>query len=155
MKIIFYKASHGNIVDKLIAWWTSSLSNKINGKWRNTYSHVEILFSDNIMYSASQYENKTRFKNHNIHSDSWKRINIIMSSVDEEKVRDFCIKECLKPYDYAGVLGFVFLIKQDKNKWFCSEVCTKALQVTGLIEGLISYKTSPNKLYERVTDEKL
>ena len=150
MKLIFYKARYGAIGDKLIAWYTSNWKDKLNGNWRNSYSHVEILFSDGMMFSASQYENTVRYTRHS-YSDSWDRIKLNISYDDECIVRSFCDSVEGAKYDYLGVAGFVLMNRDSRSKYFCSEVCVEALQEVGKLLKLDASKTSPNKLYKETT----
>jgi len=145
MELLFYANQKGNYVDKTIRWWTSPLSWKFNGNWKYVPSHVEILFSDGYMFSASGRENKVRFKRFNKDSEAWIRIPIEADEIDEAIVRLFCTTLAGETYDYAGVAGFVLPIKQDKQKWFCSEVSTKALQQIPIkeLQCLVPSKTSP------------
>ena len=151
MYIIFYKAMAGNFIDKIIAWWTSSINEKVTGKWKDTFSHCELLFTDGLMFSASQYENRTRYKIHNKDSYNWVRLPIECSVVNENKVRAFCDSIEGASYDYKGILGFITGIKDDSTKWFCSEVCTTGLQSIGEVSNLDAYRTSPNDLYKELT----
>ena len=150
MRVIFYGNREGNFLDSLIRWWTSPLIEKINGKWRDSYSHVELLFSDGMMFSASQYENSTRFKKFNGGS-AWKILDISTHAHEEFNVRDFCTSEDNKPYDYKGVLGFISPLQHSKDKWFCSEIGTAGLQRAWKCMGLTPSTTSPNKLYRYLT----
>ena len=148
MYLAFYGNRYGGLLNKAIRWWTSPLPYKLNGKWRDTFSHVEIVFSDGMMFSASQYENKVRFKNHSFTGKAWGRHPLDISVEDELKIRNSCIirAERGEEYDYFGVAGFVLsAIPEDKDKSFCSEVCTAELQeyVTEL-KDLVPHKTSPN-----------
>jgi len=152
MQVIFYKAMYGNFFDKLIAWWTSSFDDKISGKWRQSYSHCEILFDDGQMFSASQYENLTRFKKCNTDSKVWKHVDIKCTMHQIEEVRSFCVRNSGRMYDYLGVLGFIICIQDDKHKWFCSEIVTAALLDCTIIFGLKPSKTSPNGLYQYITE---
>ena len=153
MKIIFYGNRKGNIFDKLIRWWTSPLPEMFNGKWKDSYSHVELLFSDGMMFSASQYENSTRFRKHNLESSSWEYVDTDLSADDEAKIRKYCNSVNGKKYDYLGILGFILFTPDSPNKWFCSEVCTKGLQQVGLCAELKSSRTSPNCLYRELKDK--
>jgi len=148
MKVIFYKAK-GNFFDKLIRWWTSS---SFDGDWKKSYSHCEILFSSGYMFSASQYENKTRFKYFNEKSTSWDSITVLTDTEDEAIIQDFCRSINGKKYDYLGILGFVFGNRDHPNKWFCSEVCTRALKEIGLCYSLKTSRTSPNALYTKLKE---
>jgi len=145
MKLIFYGNQKGNWIDKLIRWWTSPLSWKLNGDWKYAPSHVEILFSDGLMFSASGRENKARFKKHNPKGKAWIRVPSETDRASEAIVRLFCTSLAGRSYDYAGVSGFALPIKQDKRKWFCSEITTRALQQLDISElkCLVPHKTSP------------
>ena len=148
MQIIFYENRYGDWTDKVIRWKTASWKQRFNGSWKDLPSHVELLFSNNEMFSASQYENKVRYKQCNTKAKCWTGIHI---ECDEHKVKEWCDKHVGKKYDYMGVLGFVLpFIHDNKNKWFCSEICCEALkQNTDLIpKVVISSKTSPAKLKE-------
>lgn len=150
MKIIFYGNHKGNFFDKLIRWWTSPLKKMFNGEWKDSFSHCEILFSDGVMFSASQYENSTRFRRHSYSSDSWKYVNTYATKVQEARVRTFCNSIEDSEYDYMGILGFIFPVKDSERRWFCSEVCTFALQKASMVEDLTASKTSPNRLYKEL-----
>ncbi len=153
MKVIFYGNRKGNIFDKLIRWWTSPLLQMFNGEWVNSYSHVEILFSDGMMFSASQYENSTRFKVHKYKRSIWKYVDLEVTETEERVVREYCKSVNGKKYDYLGILGFVIGLHHNNKKWFCSEVCTKALQEIELCTNLVAYKVSPNRLYIELKDK--
>ena len=141
MQVIFYKAKKGNAVDKLIAFYTSTLYEKITGKWLDTYSHVELLFSDGYMFSASQRTGLTAYRKHILDFEKWEYIDI---EVDEKEVRALANKYAGKAYDYLGVISFLGIGKQEDKKWFCSEVVAKCL-------GYKNTKISPNGLYRLLT----
>jgi len=150
MYLAFYGNSYGGVLNKLVRWWTSPLSYKFNNKWSKTFSHVEIVFSDGMMFSASQYENNVRFKKHSFTGKAWVRYNLCINSADEARIRESC-NELVKidtKYDYLGILGFVLPFNtQDKNKEFCSEVCTmELLPYVKELSSLTPYKTSPNTM---------
>lgn len=152
MQVVFYGNHYGHLGSKLIRWWTSSTKDKFNGKWRDSVSHCEILFSDGMMFSASQYENTTRFKKHSMTGKAWIRLPLSVTSEEEIIVRSFCESQIGKKYDYLGVFGFVFKNADDPDKEFCSEVSTKALQQIGLVMDLVPSKTSPNALHLAITE---
>lgn len=151
MKVIFYKAEQGNWTDKLIAWWTSPFKHKLNGDWLKSYSHVELLFSDGMMFSASQYENATRFTRRNPQSIAWVEVELDISWYEETLVRKFCQKHSGLKYDYVGVAGFVFGNPDESSKWFCSEICMVSLQSIGMFLDKDASKVSPNGMYRIIT----
>lgn len=152
MKIVFYGNRQGNWMDKSIRWYTSPFTEKLNGKWRDSYSHVELEFSDGVMFSASQYENRTRFARRNPNSAAWVEVGLPLSWEEEAVVRQFCQRRDNLGYDYAGVAGFVFGNPDENSKWFCSEVCVAALQVVGMFGEVNPSKVSPNDMYNLLVE---
>ena len=151
MKIIFYEHRYGGFIDKLIRFKTATWKQRFNGKWKDLPSHCELLFSDDMMFSASAYEDITRFKKHSMTGHDWCRIDLGIDKDTEAKIRLWCENKVGKKYDYLGILGFILpFVKQSKKRWFCSEICCEALKEnTDLIPSvIISSKTSPIKLKE-------
>jgi hypothetical protein len=150
MYLAFYGNNYGSIYGKFIRWWTSPLSYKLNGKWKITYSHVEIVFSDGMMFSASSYENKVRFKKHSFTGKAWDRFKLSISKTDEDIIRENCEVRVNKgeKYDYLGLIGFlIFNTVESKERSFCSEVCTTELQeYVPELKDLVPHKTSPNDM---------
>lgn len=148
MKILFYGNRQGNIEDKAIRWWTSNcFSDKLNGRWMDGFSHVEIEFSDRMMFSSSPREGKVRFKKRNPKSTAWVEKNMIIPPHKEYAIRKLCMGFVGREYDYKGIAGFVFHNDDDKNKWFCSELILHILQILKIIDSkYIPSQTSPNKL---------
>ena len=136
--------------DKAVAWWTAKFSDKFNGKWRFGYSHCELYFpNNNRMFSASQYENKVRFKNKLNVGSNWEIIKIYKRwHRGYNNLMLSCDLLLDKKYDYLGIFGFIIpKIKQDKNKWFCSEVCAFILDYNKLEHFDKPFsKYSPNSL---------
>jgi len=153
IQLIFRKADSVKFIGKAIAWWTAPFLYKFNGKWKCGFSHCELYFpSEKRMFSASSYENKVRWKpKYHVSSDSW--VIGETYTVDKETY-DEVISECNSlegaKYDYAGVAGFVWSeIKQNKSKWFCSEVCAhiiKKHKLDGRLAGAVPSKLSPVSL---------
>lgn len=132
MKIVFYEAKYGNWLDKFISFWT-----------RGKYSHCELYFEDmDICFSSSSRDKGTRYKRININNGKWDIIKLNIS--DEEKYFNRTKAFIDKKYDWIGIIFTQLfpLNRQDKDKWFCSEICGYIL---GYDE---SYKYSPNKLFK-------
>ena len=152
MKVIFYQGK-GDLGDKLIRWKTASWKQRLNGSWKELPSHCELLFDDGMMFSASQYENTTRFVRHNQHSDKWDRVTLQASKEQVDEMLKFCNKQEGKKYDYLGVVGFVLpFVSDSKDKWFCSEVVAEALDRVGIISVADSARVSPAKLKQVLSD---
>lgn len=136
MKLAFYKAEHGNIIDKLIGLWT-----------RGPFSHVELLFSDGVSFSSSQWDGGVRFKKIDYsHKERWSFLDID-GIANESEVKYLANKLRGAKYDWLGIFLYEFLPFniQNSKKWYCSEICAHLL-------GLTPCQMSPNKLYKIVKE---
>jgi len=146
MKLAFYIADNGKFYDKLINVWTGNYG----------YSHVELVFSDGVSFSASNREGKVRFKEIHYDPKRWVIINLSFSRAEELAIRKAAIKLINKKYDWKGVLLHQFIGRiighitsdydiialQSKNKWWCSEIVAFLL-------GFRKFRIHPNKLAEK------
>lgn len=120
------------------------------------YTHVELQFDDGSFYSSTTFGKYTgtRFAWLDPKPEQWDSVEIPLSPTDERLVRNFCIENDGEKYDFSGVAAFVtWMAHEDPDKWFCSEVCTAALQVVGLFTDLEPCKTTPNRLYTRAKEQ--
>lgn len=147
MKIAFYK-DKGEIFDTLVRFWTSSFYEKLSFRWRNIPSHCELIFSDNIWFSASPRDGGCRYKQIDFDNSKWDFINIIISEDQEKEVRKFCDSINGKKYDWLGILftQFLPLSIDETNRYFCSEACSEALQKINLVAGYTSSSLNPYDL---------
>lgn len=129
MKLAFYIAKNGKILDKLISWWTGSI-----------FSHVELVFSDGTSFSASIRDKGTRFKKIDFKDKRWKFINI--NTLDEEKIYNDCLDEIGKGYDVRSIFltHFLRFRLEDRRKWNCFELCHDILTRNNLLNS--PYKAS-------------
>jgi len=133
MKVAFYKAKKGN--------WLDFLINLLTGM--NGYSHVELVLDNNLCYSISPRDKKTRFKKINLYDGHWDVYELytdITSQEVNEKIASKLFQEA--EYDYLGIL-FSHVIKlnlDDPFKLYCSECVGKLLN-------LKNPYVSPNKLF--------
>ena len=151
------------ISNKLISWFTSSFKNKFNGKWRNTPSHCELIYTNcnnhTKMFSADLFKNKVRIKDYKPKKESqWQLVGVEINK--EQLVEASEVIESLlgKKYDLWALLFFVTGINfQNSKRWFCSEVLVHILSCLGNRQAmeLTPHKTSPKKLYETLTSKKL
>lgn len=146
MYLAFWKGEGifgGTFFNGLIRLWTRSLT-----------SHVEVVFGDthedgrSLCFSSSTWEgakgrkNGTRFKYIGVHNDpKWVLVEVPWS---EEKVLAFCQSVEGRPYDWLGVMRFVFpILPQSPYAYFCSEVCVDAAHVAGYLLDQESAKMTP------------
>ena len=137
MRLAFYKAKYGNWWDKIISWWT----------W-GPYSHCELVFSDGEAFSASPRDGGTRFKAIEFVPERWDFIEVEVR--DENELREWCKTQDGRKYDWLGILGFIFSIRRldDKDKWYCSEICFHALSKFNSSLPRINHRRfDPNRLY--------
>lgn len=142
MKIAFNKNSPG-LFDSLIRGWTGS-----------PYSHCELLFDDGVSYSSMNWVG-TRFIKFEPHNKFYWDILDLPTTKDEDIViHEFCIFELGCRYDWWGIIAsqIIKMARSSKNKWFCSEICTAALQRVGYFEGSVPSTFSPGKLYKRLRE---
>lgn len=137
MKIAFYKGS-GDYIDAMIRWWTKS-----------PYSHSEIVFSDGMWFSASYRDDGVRFKKIEPKDGNWDYVTL---DADESAVRSWCQRQH-GGYDFVAIMLLVAkvpMIRPDRKRWFCSEICTAALRKVGLVVDCKPAKVTPGQLYSLV-----
>lgn len=140
MRIAFYKARHGTLLDKLIDRLTESVG----------FSHVELVFDDGTFFSSSGRDGGVRLKTIVPKPDHWKLFDLPILAVDERKLRLWCGSQVGRKYDWWGVLRFVLPIRPHHDRWFCSEIVTTCLQGCGLLPGIEPWQTSPNDLFKMI-----
>lgn len=137
LQIAFYRAAHGGLLDKLID----------GASGRGGFSHCELRFSTGVFFSSSGMDGGVRFKHIVPVASHWDLIDL--PAIDwfmERRMMDWCMTQVGRKYDWRGVLHFVSPCKQDQRRWFCSEICTAALQRVGLLGHVPPWQVSPNSL---------
>lgn len=109
----------------------------INGLYNRTvqlidkgkFSHCELVFSDGLSASASFIDKGVRFKTIDYFSKSSKDWVIVdLPEFDEQKAKQWFLDHEGHKYDLLGNLRFIFgWVREDDNKWFCSEALMAAL----------------------------
>lgn len=116
---------------------------------RGLYTHCGIVIGD-VLYQAQIF--KGVYKQDWI-PGMWDVVYIDLSEKQQRKVKKFLEKELNSRYDWLGVLHFVFkFLKPSKKRWFCSELCAKALIEAGVLnknEKTIYF--SPESLFQRIS----
>lgn len=135
MRFAFFRANRGGLFDRIVSICSFS-----------KYSHVEMIFSDDMSFSSTPWDNGVRFKKIT-YNDDWDFVNVTLNPKIENEIRAFCEKENHKKYDWIGAVGFVIHIRGDKKRWFCSEIIIEALQKSQLLKKMKSWKTNIEKLH--------
>lgn len=150
MKLAFYKDKK-RFLDKLISWWTRPNIWKF---WEmGPYSHVEILFENNLCFSVSPRESRCRWKyiTDIETSGKWDLYQITDDQNTISQVKLSCSVEEGKSYDWICIF-FNFILpfdEQVRDKWICSELAAK--KVFHLRK---AYKYDPNKLFFKIVKPK-
>lgn len=121
------------------------------------YSHCEFIFRDDYMFGAAFLDGRCRFREYEPHpEDDVFETNI--SIREENLIRLQCQKYNGYPYDYTGLIGFVF--KSDdfnhKKKYFCSELMSYILaKVTDYDPPKAHCRIHPVRLFKRLKSQKI
>lgn len=136
MKAAFYKGTRpglAGLYNIITKWWG-------NGK----YSHCELIFSDGMAASSSFADGGVRFKRIEFSPDRWDFIKL--SDELEADARAWFEAHAGQKYDLRGNVRFVLdFLRDDKDKWFCSEAKGAAL---GIKE---PWRLDPNNLFQVLT----
>jgi uncharacterized protein YycO len=107
------------------------------------------MFSDGMCFSASPRDGGVRFKQISINPIHWFVVEIPMDTNKENDMRKWCTTQVGLAYDWLGILGLAVNVPiEDKNKWYCSEICITALDMQGVIN--LFPRISPNQFYNSI-----
>lgn len=156
MKIIFYKGRK-TVFSHLIFGFQMFKLRKVIPDWEARkkvaiYTHVELLFGSKVMYSSSEQDGGVRGRYMPKLSNNWDIVDLNLSKEVESIIFKWLEgKDGLK-YDRAGI-AFAQVLNTNwflqKDKWFCSEIVTAALQEIGFekLRGVAPHMVSPADLY--------
>lgn len=133
MQIAFYKPKWYELLNQIVCYF--------GGK---PYSHVEFIFNDGIWCGAER-DDGVQYRQNNF--ENWVIVNIQITPLQENIIREFCNGEINSPYDWWGALAFILPLKESDTAWFCSEFVIAALKKIELMLELNTYHTSPSQLY--------
>ena len=125
---------------------TGFISWAIKLQTRSEYSHVSLLFSDNVLIEATWPKvRKVENPKPDLKCD-W--FDLLVTEDQERTMRCFCEAQIGKPYDLTMVLRFVTRQQESRKstgKWFCSELAFAAAQKAGinLLERIEPWAVSP------------
>ena len=121
MMLAFYKAEHGTKIDKIVAAAIGS-----------EYSHVELVFSDGICFSASPRDKGVRFKTINLDNGKWD-----LYKIDKQFYEEMLKKQVKRfegqPYDTLGAIGSgIGIPLYSTKKKFCSLIIACIFQLDNI-----------------------
>lgn len=126
----------GTFVGKVIGWWTNSL-----------YYHVELIVGDYWISSNAESKGVTISPLQPL-KHTWEYYDLGTIELLEnqfEVFKDFIKQQEHKKYDWLGIIlsQTIKLNWHSSNKWFCSEIVTKLLQLL-LVKDVLNL--DPNKV---------
>ncbi|QIM66320.1 enoyl-CoA hydratase [Mannheimia granulomatis] len=142
--LALYKGTGRSLYDRLTDW----LIRKIT---KGQYSHCEIAVQKSEIkdhyhreewfecYSSSPRDSGVRQKVINLNDGKWDLIEL--PNLKESEIKAYFVKTKGKSYDWRGMFGIVFGIKQKQDKYFCSEWCFNL--ISGEEQG---WRFNPNDL---------
>ncbi len=112
-------------------------------------SHVDFVLPNGKLYGALGAERGGGVKIHDLQKPKhYTRIE--RYEIDApDSVIDFALSQEGKPYDWAGVLGFVTRNRhwEEEDKWFCSELAAWSFQKAGVpLLNETSFRVTPRDL---------
>ena len=149
--LAFYNGrDHGSLFDHAIAGHD-------RGRWAGPYSHVELAFDDGQCFSSSIRDGGVRFKAIDL-DHKWTIVELVSHRREVERLRDWCGEQVGGRYDAVGVLAFKLpCLREVAGAWFCSEICTAALQQMrhppARLRHVTPSRVSPNRLYHLAQTE--
>ncbi|MDD0824388.1 enoyl-CoA hydratase [Mannheimia sp. AT1] len=142
--LALYKGYGGSLYDRLTDWIIRKVT-------KGKYSHCEIAVQKSEIkdhyhrevwyecYTSSPRDSGVRQTVINLDDGKWDLIEL--PNVHEQQIKAHFSATNGKPYDWRGVLGIVLSIKQNQDKYFCSEWCFNLIKNSN--EG---WRFSPNDL---------
>lgn len=119
MKLMFCTSNlPGAVLIRAVTW----------SKW----SHVAVVLEDGSAIEAT-WPRVRRVDVEEIKAKHSKWCVVDVPLLDEQAAIDFAMAQLGKPYDWTALFGILFHRKwDDKEKWFCSELVTSAIEAGGL-----------------------
>lgn len=146
MRLAFYKAfqTDASWLDRFIAICTL-------GK----HSHVELVFSDGLSYSASPREKVSRFKEIKYNSKHWDFVDLDITSSEEIYMRSIASLCQGREYDYLGaIFSATPLCIHNSSRVFCSELVVNILRQSDKYHYLNNgCEYSPSELYSELDNQ--
>lgn len=143
IKVAFYKNSK-SIFGWLIRW---KQEKKYPSRYAR-YSHVELVFEDGQSFSSSEQDWWVRFKDIKFIDYYWDFIELEMNTEKYNNILDFCKRQTWNSYNWFWIFFaqmFNFNLKWNWD-WFCSEICSRALQEAWYLCAESSLFMDPGKL---------
>lgn len=152
IRIAFYKG-YGNILNRIVRWWTAS-----------EYSHVELVLPDEKTWVGISpfLKSKVSSRTKTLEEvDEWDLVEIELTQDQLDIIMEFYEYTEGQGYDWIGMLLSQFLPCRIKHRkrWYCSEWIAYALRISCVLDWrtikIYDRKDlSPEVLYELVMNSK-
>jgi len=127
VKLAFYKPSKDfrGIDDIFIDWWTKS-----------DITHTEIFthqLEDGryVSWTASGKAGGVVKRIRRLNPEKWMYKDVELKEEDINKIVGFFLSIENSKYDWLGLFGFVFPIRDREDRWFCSETTANSMKIVG------------------------
>jgi len=109
-----------------------------------------LILKQGLCFSSSERDGGVRFKLESdviqLHPENWDLLDVTNNADAALKMLAFCIDQNGKKYDWPAIFGFkLTCLKEDPDKWYCTEICDKAKQLVGLWPDF--YRSHPSESY--------
>lgn len=147
--LAFYK--YKRPVNSLQSLWFRICDNVTKFFTKGNYSHCELAVEQEdgtyLCYSSSVRDKGVRKKVIDIlDCEKWDLEEVTYIKVTPESIEEFFQATKDKKYDLIGALGIVLRIKDNANKYFCSEWCAECIGYPR------AFEYSPVGLYNRMKE---
>ena len=131
-KIVMQFAGSSSLTSRLIQWFG-----------HGNYAHVDTVMPDGMLVGARNdvmagYPAGVQIRGSDYQKGyTLKRVEIPCTDEQEKAYYDFVLNQVGKPYDSRAIAAFAAGADwTTKGAWFCSELCTAALQACGWLREL-------------------
>jgi len=109
-------------------------------QWGFSFTHIAYCFDLTTPHDPAVVEawwhgvRLGRFSKTHTPGTEFSIFSVTVSKEQKEAIELFLKRQIGKPYDWLGILGFVFFNPnlESKNRWFCSELVFTAFQMAGV-----------------------
>ena len=109
-------------------------------------SHVDFVLPDGKLFGALGVEGGGGVRFHSLREPKYYTRIERFEVVAPDEVLEYALSQAGKPYDWAGIFGYVARNRrwEDEDKWFCSELAAWAFQKAGKpLLNETSYRITP------------
>jgi hypothetical protein len=137
----FYYANKGNILDRLIGFFTGS-----------NFSHVEVLLPNRESWSSSPRDGGVRAKHIDYKPEKWHLVEIQISQIELNNLRRFFLRREGLKYDWVNIFLHPLRINSDE-RYTCTELISEGVSAFTSILDNQRHCLTPQELYEQIIEQ--